>query len=786
MKASFLCGLAKLRRKKIPNLFLGICIAIAAALLVNALVLLMELNVTFDRAYEEMNGAQLCAIWSNKLFSLDYVKEYLDHSPEAFEYQITENTKTIEYMEKDGTKLSNGILLELPERIENDMLSPKISETSEPEMPGKGEVWITTKIANILNLKEGDEFSLQFADQSVKVKAAKIVVDPVFGSSGTNVYRMWCGCGCLTDFPTAENNEMSYLEIRFDEYSRLSEQNFVHDTEEYFGMPLGSALYTYDAVKSGYTAVYQMIGAVLCFVSVVLVITITWLTMFLIKSDMDEDIRNIGIYKSLGMTGAQIMNGYLICYGIIGMIGAALGSIVGGRLSKGMITGILGDIGIYTVSFTSITGYQFMVWGIILAAILLICFGAIFRIYRVNASYAIRKGASQPEEKGKRKPKNTYYNGKASFAFYYAVRGIQNKKLRYVYIACISLILSSLTVVLAGCLNAVRNIDKEPEAWGFIKTDIYVTSLENTPVSAIIGELAEDPKVDYTYGVNKVYVTYKPDHIETYQSIMTELYELPWNEKIKDRALYGRRPDRENEIGVGLGLADEYGLEVGEKIELVVNGTKKEYEITEIFQTLSNSGKVLRMVTNNLDEFVKADGAYGDYMLVLRNDSDKWEYAEELAERYDGRFAFIASKSNGENFTGVLAPAIGMILTVLVVVIVLIIMNLTFLLIRREQNLIGLLKAVGMTSRQILKIYLFRNCLSALGGSFFGIFSGIFIIPNLLTPYAKLLGLTKFPFVASLTGILTGFILAPVCMTLGTTAVIKTIGGISMKQLVDE
>ena len=786
MKASFICGLAKLRRKKIPNLFLGICIVITAALLVNAIVLLKELNVIFDRGYEGMKGPQLCALWSNEVFSPDYVKEYLDHSPEKFEYQITENTKTIDYIEKDGVKLSNGILLELPEKIGRDMLSPKMSDDAEPDIPGKDEIWITTKIANILKLKEGDEVSLQLADQSVTVKIAKIVIDPVFGSSSTNVYRMWCGYGRLADFPVAENSAVSYLEIRFDEYSRLSEQNFIRDTEEYFNMPLGNALYTYDTIKSGYMTVYQMVGAVLSFVSIILVITVVWLTIFLIKSDMDEDIRNIGIYKSLGMTGVQIIGAYLVSYGTIGFASAALGCVVGGQLSKGIIIGILGDIGIYTVSFTGIAGYQFLVWITVLLAVLLICFCAIFKIYRLNASYAIWKGVWQPEEKSRRKQKNTYYNGRASFELYYAVRGIQNKKIRYVYIAGVSLILSSLTIVCTGCLNAVKNIDQDPETWGFIKTDIYVTSAEDTPVSAIIDELEQDPEVDYIYGVNKVYVTYKPDDISTYQSITTELYELPWNEKIKDRALYGRRPVKANEIGVGLGLAEEYGFEVGEKIELFVHGEKGEYEITEIFQTLSNSGNVLRMVTDNLDEFAEADGNYGDYMLVLRNSPHKWEYAEELAEKYDGRFTFIASKSNGENFTGVLTPVVGMILTVLVIVIILITMNLTFLLIRREQRLIGLLKAVGMTSWQVLKIYLCRNCLSAMAGSFLGIVAGTFIIPHLLTPHAKLLGLTKFPFAYSLTGTMAGFILAPGCMLLGTCAIIKTISKISVKQLVNE
>lgn len=160
MNVSFMCGLAKLRRKKFPNLFLGICIAITAALLVNALVLLKELNAIFDRAYEGMEGAQICALWSKEMFSPDFVRKYLDNSPEQFGYQITDRTKTIDYIEKDGIKLSNGILLELPAKIGKDMLSPKISDTLVPDMPGKGEIWITTKIANILKLKEGDEFSL--------------------------------------------------------------------------------------------------------------------------------------------------------------------------------------------------------------------------------------------------------------------------------------------------------------------------------------------------------------------------------------------------------------------------------------------------------------------------------------------------------------------------------------------------------------------------------------------------------------------------------------------------
>ena len=782
MRVCFVCGLKKLGRKKISGFLLGVCIAITAALFVNVLTLILKMDGVFDSAYEEMGGAHLCCLWSNEMFSTDYVRDYLEGLQGGFAYQLTEHTKTVAYMEKDGIRLSNGIILELPEKIPEDMLSPKLQEDAKVDMPRKGEVWITKKLANILHLREGDTFSLKFANESVSVKAAGIVTDTVFGSSGTNVYRMWCGYGTLGDFPAAENNAVSYLELKFDTYNPAAEQNFIHETEEYFDMPLGKVLYSYDKIKNGYMMTYRMVGAVLSFVSLVLVVTIAALTWFLVKSDMDEDVRSIGIYQSLGMTGIQIIGVYLVCYGVIGFLGAAFGSGAGSFFSQRILTGVLNSIGIEKTARIGADSYLFFPGVFVFSAVFLICLCSIVKIRSLNASYAIKKGEWQPGGKGrKRQPVCGI-----SFVLYYAMRGIRNRKLRYGYIAVLSLVLSGLVVVCTGCLNSIRNIDKEPEAWGFTKTDIYVTSLESTPVSAVIGELEKDPKIDYIYGVNKVYVSYKTGEGKGYQSITTELYELPWKEKIKDYSLYGSRPGKENQIGAGLGLVEDYGFAVGDRIELTVNGEKGEYEITEIFQTLSDSGRVFRMVTGNLDDFVKADDRYGDYMLVLKDSDIKWEYAQELNERYGGEFSFIASKSNGENFLGVLAPAVGIILTVIMAVVVLITMNLTFLLIRREQKQIGLLKAVGMTSWQVLKIYLWRNCLSAAAGSCLGVLAGIYIIPQALSPYAKTLGLTKFPFATSVSGIFMGLLFPSVCMLLGTWVVIRTIRRVSVKQLVNE
>lgn len=67
-------------------MFLGICILLTAVLLVNALILLKELDTVFDRAYEAMNGPQMCCLWSSELIPPDAVRQYLDGQTELLYY----------------------------------------------------------------------------------------------------------------------------------------------------------------------------------------------------------------------------------------------------------------------------------------------------------------------------------------------------------------------------------------------------------------------------------------------------------------------------------------------------------------------------------------------------------------------------------------------------------------------------------------------------------------------------------------------------------------------------
>ncbi|WP_217960020.1 hypothetical protein [Acutalibacter muris] len=73
------------------------------------------------------------------------------------------------------------------------MLSPKMLGSEEPDMPGKNEIWITTKIANILGLAAGDSVSLQLADKAVTVNVAKIVADRRYGGLSKQIFlsRLW-------------------------------------------------------------------------------------------------------------------------------------------------------------------------------------------------------------------------------------------------------------------------------------------------------------------------------------------------------------------------------------------------------------------------------------------------------------------------------------------------------------------------------------------------------------------------------------------------------------------
>ena len=77
MRTILMCALAKLKRRKLPNLLLGVCILLTAALLGNALTMVMDLDGLFDEAYREMDGPQLCCLWSREAVPVDKVRQYL-------------------------------------------------------------------------------------------------------------------------------------------------------------------------------------------------------------------------------------------------------------------------------------------------------------------------------------------------------------------------------------------------------------------------------------------------------------------------------------------------------------------------------------------------------------------------------------------------------------------------------------------------------------------------------------------------------------------------------------
>ena len=58
------------------------------------------------------------------------------------------------------------------------------------------------------------------------------------------------GFGQLSEFPLVENNAMSYLGLRFTDYSRQDEQDLLRDAEGYFAMPLDDMIYSYDRIRS--------------------------------------------------------------------------------------------------------------------------------------------------------------------------------------------------------------------------------------------------------------------------------------------------------------------------------------------------------------------------------------------------------------------------------------------------------------------------------------------------------------------------------------------------------
>ena len=459
-----------------------------------------------------------------------------------------------------------------------------------------------------------------------------------------------------------------------------------------------------------------MIG-VLLLVSM-LVVAIAFLCIrFTLLAKIEDDYREIGVMKAIGLRVSDIKKIYLAKYTVIGAAGCILGYLLSLisrnmlleniRLSMGesenastaLLCGILGVL----LIFLSITAYVN---------------GVLNRFRKISATQAVRFGTPLEKTAG---TGHIYLSRNRLFDIniFLGIKDVLTRKRLYATMLIV-LMLSVFIITVPQNLYNTISAESFSTYMGIGECDLRFDIQQTDNIAGKADEIVKTMEHDGSvlkYTVLKA----KTFQVKTDNGLTERIkIELGNHRVFPLQYSKGRAPMAEDEIALSVLNAGELGKQVGDTMTLVVSGKEKKLTVCGIYSDITNGGKTAKAAFTD-------DTADIMWSVIYTELSDKTLAAEKASE-YGNKFEFAKVSDINEFITqtfGSTMSSIGKISNAAIAVALILTALITLLfmkmLVAKERYSIAAMKALGFTKQDITLQYISRSVFILITGLILGI-----------------------------------------------------------------
>lgn len=454
----------------------------------------------------------------------------------------------------------------------------------------------------------------------------------------------------------------------------------------------------------------MMIGIILL-VSVLIVVISLMCIRFTLHAKIEDDYREIGVMKAIGLRVSDIKKIYLAKYAAI----AAAGSMLGFALSlvfKGML---LENIRLYMgESNSSSHASLFGIIGILFVFLAIIAYASrvLKRFRTISAAEAIRFGSAQ-EKNIVANRFNLSKNKLFSTNVFLGIKDVLSRKKLYTT-SLIVLVISAFIILVPQNLHNTISSKSFIRYMGIgsydMRVDIQQTDHISEKTVEILHTMNSDP------GITKVAVlTTKSFKVKTGDGRVKNIKIELGDHSIFPIAYAKGKAPAEDEIALSAMNADELGKQVGDAILVMINGKEKALTVSGIYSDITNGGKTAKAVFTD-------DTANIMWSIVSAELSDKALVHEKVTD-YAERFNYAKISDIDEFVSQTFGSTIGSVnraakATVVVALIIMVLVTLLFMkmLVAKDRHAIAVMKAFGYTNSDLKKQYISRSVIVLIVG----------------------------------------------------------------------
>ncbi len=712
-----------LRRKKGSNLILLIMVILSSLFLSGgaAMIILTDSSIEYF-----LDKAKVSDYYF--LSRQDQAEEITDFLNDS---NLVDGFTKSEYVQprndsvtKAGEKLDTGLLFfafSIPPKEGSLIFDQKDHVVTSMK---NGELGMSIQKAEKLGFKTGDQIVVAIGD-TVKVFTLSILFkDAVLGSEYMSISNLIISDADYRSIEHSANIGMKMIiwgiqtkDTR--EFTReLSKSNLMVAIE--FSRNAVISMYTMEQISS---IMYMIVAVVLMFISFTLL-------RFTIYFTIEEDYREIGVMKAIGLRASAIRNIYVVKYLAIAVSGSIAGLLMSFPLTSWLISGL----GRYMVLPTGNTAVaqRILCAAAIVLTILFFCRRATGKITKVSAIQAIREGSSGERfsHKGLLKLKGS----SAQPAGFMAGNDILSNLRSYVSVFLALSAGIGMIALPANCVSTLRHGDTV-QYFGFPAADLYSNvpsslsesgSMTYEDLSGALDEIEShfaghgfDVKANAYMQISmKIYSGNDADTafpVSGYIPLRDETVKLPYAK--------GSPPELANEIGVSDIVLNKLGLNLGDTVAVRLGTYERRVLITGIMQSMSNGGD-----TVFLPYKMQIPTAFSAGVTALsidfnnRNDvSGQISLAKESLPNYKLKTMSEYEASHMNSTISAVEKIVNMLTAVAAAIIFLVVFLIGSALLQKDKPSVVLLKSIGFNNRTLRKWQILRIMTVSVLAAFFGV-----------------------------------------------------------------
>lgn len=462
-----------------------------------------------------------------------------------------------------------------------------------------GEIGMQQEELDRNGLKPGDEISMKFGDTHKTFKIAVVIVDPAFGGEFMGMTRY------LVSDDDFEEIKDAGMAVNYNYNINTNDKETFSKAMNAQGFDIIADV---DKDMFSFTYVMSMITAgILIIVGICLIVIAFLILRFTIVFTLQDEYKEIGIMKAIGIRNFMIKKIYLVKYLALVSIGAIAGCFLSIPVSNLMIqsvsrTMMMEDAGVnFRINIICSVG--------VAAIVMLTCYLCTNKLRKYSAIEAIRNGQTG-ERFGRKSVFSLYKSRRLSTTMFMALNDILSNIRRYVVLILIFVI---GTIIIILPINAITSLGSDEMAKNFVidlNADFYISA---DTISNDSAQLVEREVI--AQNLNSMEDNFRSKGYELETSLLTfyslsyyadneeESYQLMTMSPLGTDGSYieltaGTTPVNNDEIAFSEKAMEKMGVKIGDTVYGKVGNQDRKFIITASYQNFMQMGVSVLLSAN--------------------------------------------------------------------------------------------------------------------------------------------------------------------------------------------